>query len=120
MAKITRFFKDVSLTPAGLEIPNVINSIKNIHTGTIDQIVVLQTIGAATSVDVELRYEQGNSARDKVVYLFTAGALPTFVDSHINGPFSLVDRRLQGDLHLYLKPDAPCTVNIRIDMEIIN
>jgi len=120
MAKITRFFENVSLTNAGLEIPNVINAIKNIHTGIVDQVIISMVAGGAATINVELRYEQGNGAREKLAYLFSGGSLPLFVDSHIDGPFSLVGVNLEGDLHLYLEPDSSCTVNIRIDLEINN
>lgn len=120
MAKIARFFDNVSLTALGLEIPNVINSVKNIHSGTIDQVVISSVSGTATTIDVELRYEPGNNSRSKLAYLYTAGALPNFADSKIDGPFSLFETNLQGDLHLYLKPDAICVVNIRIDFDINN
>ena len=110
MAKITRFFENVQLTTGGLELPYVINRRQsgvdntNIHTGTIDQIVISQITGIATEINVELRYILGNGDRTKLAYLFSDGALPLFVDSHIDGPFSLVNPGVDGDLHLYLDP----------------
>jgi hypothetical protein len=120
MAKITRFFEDVVVTTSGLEITNVINGIKNIHTGTIDQIVIEATSGSPTSAEIQLRYEEGVGDRTKLAYLFLGGALPLFVDSHIDGPFALKDPDLHGDLHFYMIPDADCVVDIRIDMNIQN
>ena len=126
MAKITRFYENVQLTTSGLEIPNVINKRQsgvdntNIHMGTIDQIIVSMDSGSATAVDIELRYIQGNSSRTKLAYLYSEGALPLFVDSSIDGPFSLVNPDVDGDLHLYLEPDADCIVDVRIDLNIDN
>lgn len=120
MAKITRFYDNLILTTAGLEVPNIIGAIKNIHTGIIDQIIISESSGSATEVEVQIRYEIGNDARERLAYLYEDGTLPLFVDSHIDGPFSLFNRDLQGDIHLFLRPNADCTVNLRIDIEINN
>lgn len=124
MAKISRFFEDIALTAAsGLEIQNIINGIKNLHTGEVDQIVIAVTAGSPTAIDVEIRYEIGVSDRAKLVYLNSAGTITgnLFVDAGINAVFSLKDKdNTDGDLHLFMQPDADCTVDIRVDMNIDN
>ena len=122
MAKITRFFDDVNVTSSGLEIQNIIGSIKNLHSGTIDQIIITQKSGTATQVDVSIRYQSGYGGREKLIYLYTEGALPLFVDSHINAQFSLYKAKndIDGDIHLYLEPDSSCVLNIRIDIDVYN
>lgn len=120
MAKITRFFPAIEVTPAGLEITNIINSQTYLHTGTIEQIVIKEIAGDATSMDVQIRYEQGVDDRDKLAYLFVNATLPLFVDSNVPAPFSLVNPRTEGDLHLYIETDSNCVLDIRIDMDINN
>lgn len=120
MAKIARFFNNVSVTTSGYEITNILGAIKNIDSGTIDQIVISEIAGSATELEIQIRYESGYSGREKLVYLYTDAALPLFVDSHIDGQFSLYNVNLEGDIHLYLVPDSNCVLNIRIDIDINN
>jgi hypothetical protein len=121
MAKITRFFEDVDITAAGLEIQNIIGGIKFLHTGTIEQIIIEDATASATEVDVEVRYISDNSERHNLVYLFEAGDMPLFVDSEIAACFSLKNsKEVDGDLHLFIEPDIAGTFNIRVDFNINN
>lgn len=118
MAKITRFFEECPITTEGLEIRDIINSKKFIHTGEIDQVILEVVSGAATSAEIQIRYESQNQSRIKLVYLFTNAPLPLHVDSCIGATFGLTNPRTQGDLHLFIQPDADCVLNIRVDMDI--
>jgi hypothetical protein len=119
MPKITRFFNDISITTSGIEILDILSGIKNIHNGIIEQIIIQRKSGSATLMNVEIRYEAGYSGREKLIYLFEDAELPTFVDSDIHAPFSLSSRKENdGDIHLYILPDANCTVSIRLDINL--
>jgi hypothetical protein len=121
MAKISRFFEDINVTTSGIEILDVIGGNKFVHSGTIDQIVIESSSGSASIIEVQLRYIAGISSRHRLAYLFIDGGMPLFVDSNINGSFSLYDVvGIDGDLHLYLETDSDSIVNIRIDMDINN
>lgn len=118
MSYITKFYKNIEVDAGGIEIQNIINSQKFIHTGTIEQIIIKQIDGSATYTNIQIRYDKGNDERDRLVYLYVNAELPLFIDSRIKAPFSLVNTRTQGDLHLYLETDSDCVLNIRIDIEV--
>lgn len=119
MAILTIFIDDVAISAAGTEITNIIPGARYVQMGKVDQVVITRTSGAATTVDVSIRYLEGVATRDKLVYLFEAGDLPNFVDSEIGGSFSVKNpMTTEGNLHLFLEPDANCTVSIRIDLDV--
>ena len=118
MSNITRFFNDISVTTAGLEIQDIIKGSARIYNGSLEQIIIEMTSGSATTLEVQLRYEEGNDDRVKLIYLYEDGTLPTFVDSQIGAPFSFIRQSSGKDLYLYLLPDANCVVNIRIDLSL--
>ena len=122
MAKIVRFFEDISVTSSGIEIPRILGGIRHLAGGEIQQIVVNQSAGSATSLDIQIRYKTGNDDRDKLAYLYEAADISTgiFVDSDINAPFSLQSKKVDGDLYLYLESDSNCTLSIRLDVDINN
>lgn len=115
---ISRFFEEVEVTTAGLELNNIINTSRGLLSGSLKQVVVSLFAGAATEVDIRLRYESGVDDNDKLIYSFTAASLPEFVDSGISGCFDVTRPQVDGDIFLYLEPDADCTLNIRLDFEL--
>lgn len=122
MAKMVRFFENVSVTSAGIEINNIIGAIKFVHTGEIQQVTIRKVSGADTTMDVQVRYVSGNGDLDKLVYLYDNATIDSsgFVDSNVYAPFSCATRGTDGDLHLYLESAAGCIVSIRIDFDINN
>lgn len=122
MAKIVRFLEDIDVTSSGVEIPRIIGGIRHLVGGEIQQIVVNQTAGSATTLNIQLRYISGDDSRDKLAYLYEAADISSgsFIDSDINGPFSLHSKKVDGDLYLYLESDANCTLSIRLDVDINN
>jgi hypothetical protein len=122
MATITRFYENVSLDAGGDEINNVLGGNKYTLSGAIQQVVITRVSGAATQATVEIRYLSGESSRHKLVYQFTAAGLPNFVDSNIGGQFSLKEHAdpvvTDGDLTLFVQPDAACVLDIRLDFDV--
>ena len=122
MAIITRFFENVSLAPGGDEINNLLGGVKYTLSGTLEQVVITRVSGAATAADVQVRYLSGESSRHKLVYQDDTAGLPDFVDSAIAGPFSLKDHKdpivTDGDLTLFIDPDAACVLDIRLDFDV--
>ncbi len=117
----TIFFTSQVVTTAGLEISNFLGSAGNLVSGYIKQIIIRKSAGAATTVNLQIRYLTGNSNREYLIYSDASAALP-FVDSDINAPFSLIDNttslNMAKDLYLFIDPDADCTLEIRIDVEM--
>jgi hypothetical protein len=122
MAKIVRFFEDIAVTSSGIEIPRILGGIRHLVGGEIQQVVVNQTAGSATSLDIQIRYKTGNDDLDKLAYLYEAADISSgsFIDSGIDAPFSLQSKKVDGDLYLYLESDANCTLSIRLDVDINN
>jgi hypothetical protein len=125
MPKIVRFFT-TSVDSSGVEINNIINAIKFLHTGDIQQITIRKVpdgFSGDSTLNVQIRYISGNSDLDKLVYLYESAVVNNvsgFVDSDIKAPFSCNIRGTDGDLHLYLESDVSCVVNIRVDLDISN
>lgn len=126
MAKITRFYDQVSVPATGREFKNIINSYGGsqdqnrwIYSGTIEQIIISMTSGSATDMDIQIRYESQVSSRHKLIYLYLDALLPEHIDSDIKSPFELTSyRNKDGDIHLYIEPNAECVLDIRIDIDI--
>ena len=117
----------IDATAAGIEEANILGSGAKRLSGYLRQIVVRQSSGTATVVDLEIRYESGNSDLENLVYTQTAGALD-FTDSGIDAPFSLLEPGISGGgnysstlldrLQLFIQPDAAGTFEVKIDFEI--
>jgi hypothetical protein len=133
MAKITRFYDEVFVPSTGREFKDIMNSYSRpitssgnpplqnrwIYNGTIDQVVISMTSGGATVMEVQVRYQSQVTDRYKLVYLFVDAPLPLHVDSNVDAPFGLTStKNKEGDIHLYIEPDADCTLNIRLDIDI--
>jgi hypothetical protein len=115
MAVITRFFNDIEVPSSGALITNII---EQQHSGFIDQIIIRDSSGLASTINVEIRYSEDQSTRESLVYLYEAGTMPLFVDSDIHGPFSLRDPDLEGKLSLFLEPNVDAILEIRIDFKL--
>lgn len=116
MAVITKFFHEIEVPSSGAVITNII---EQQHSGFIDQIIIRDISGGgATSINVEVRYNEDQSTEETLVYLFDGGNLPVFTDSTIHANFSLRDPDLEGKLSLFLEPDSDAVLEIRIDFEI--
>lgn len=124
MAKMVRFFDNISVTDTGIEINNIIGAIKFLHTGEVQQVTVRRVSGAATIMDIQVRYVSGNDNLDKLVYLYQSADISggSFIDSQIEAPFSCSTKNVDGDLHLFLKSGAgtSCVVSLRVDFDIFN
>lgn len=114
---IKRVFRNQVISSAGNEIPDILGSNYRRISGFIEQIVIEQISGAATTVDVQIRYESGNSGLTDLVYQFTGGTLD-FIDSQIDAPFSLRPPDEADNLFLFIEPDSTATFDIRIDFRI--
>lgn len=120
---VKRFFRDVTITSAGLEVGGIIDGDTSLstHSGYIRQLLFEQTSGSATTLDsIEIRYESGNSDSSNLVYNATASALTSnvFSDSYIDAPFSLVAPEPFEDIILFVQTDATGVFTIRVDLEI--
>ena len=120
MPKITRFLEEQSITAEGLEIKNIIEGVKFIHTGKVKTVIVRLVSGAATSADLQIRYKSLDESLINLVYLFEDAKFPLHIDNDINGFFSLSGAETEGDLHFFIRPDAACVVNIRVILEVSN
>jgi hypothetical protein len=118
MAVITRFFSDVTAPASGLEIPDILGGVPNVDSGYVQQIIISATSGGGSTIRVEVRYEKGDSSRENLIYLYEDGPMPEFVDSCINGPFSLNSPNPVEDLSLYIEPEVSGTFEIRIDIDL--
>lgn len=123
MAKvIKRQFDTVSFSSAGQEMTESLigQGYKfHRHSGYLQQIIIRKVNGGASSVDIEIRYESGNSTRENLVYTATNQSLPV-ANAALNLPFSLGGHgdTFSDDLILYLKPNADATFNIRVDLDL--
>ncbi len=118
MAVTSRFFSEVVIPPTGLEIPNLLGGVPDVDSGYLQQVIIRATSGGGATVKVELRYEQGDSSRENLVYLFEDGALPFFIDSCIMAPFDLKGPNTATDMHLYIEPEFAGTFEVRLDFDI--
>ena len=122
MAKLVRFFENVTVTTSGIELNNIIGAIKFAHTGEIQQVTIRKVSGADTTMDIQIRYVSGNDKLEKLAYLYESATINStgFIDSNIIGPFSCATRGTDGDLHLYLESASTVVVSLRIDFDINN
>ena len=116
MSIATRFFSGV---PSGTELINIIGGIQNAHTGYVDQIVITQVSGTATTMQIQVRYDSGIQDRQNLVYLYDAAPSANFVDSNINAPFDLTNPESSPDLVFLILTDSPGVFNVRIDLNIL-
>ena len=97
--------------------------------GYLKQIIIRQSSGTATTLDLEVRYEPGVSDAENLVYGAVAiDVTSSYIESGIDATFSLLQSGISGspaytytdDLQLYIEPDATGTFEIRVDFEILN
>lgn len=127
MASVISKFFTIDATASGYEQTNILGGPAKRPSGYLRQVVIRQSSGAATTIDVEIRYESGDGNTENLVYKNTAAGLP-LIDSEINAPFSLLTPGVSGginyatidDLQLYLEPDNAGTFEVRLDFEILN
>jgi hypothetical protein len=115
MKIITKHYAAQAATTVGGEVDDDIFGVS--LCGKLQQVIVTLDSGAATTIDIELRYETGNSDMDMLVYQNTGASLPV-TDSDINAPFTLLDPNLASSLILYLKTNSNSTFNVRLDFEV--
>jgi hypothetical protein len=118
-AIITRFFT-VEATPEGVEIPILGRDVPMINTGYIEQIIARPVVGGGSTIDIEIRYQQGVDDEETLVYQCLDEPYPA-IDSRIRGPFSLLNRQGETgvDIYLFVRPAASGIINVRVDIEML-
>ena len=85
--------------------------------GTINSILINKTVGAATTCDVRIAYEQNIINPLDAVYI-ASGASVTNTFTDVLDPAQVFDGNRKDGLFLYLDPNSNSTFEIRIDMRI--
>lgn len=118
---VSRFFT-IPAKASGTEVPNMLGrgGPPDINTGFINQVIVKAVSGGGSKIErVEIRYDRGNPDEHRLVYLLLDEEYPV-VDSHVEGPFSLLSTEETGsDMHLYVQPEADGVLQVRVDIEML-
>ena len=118
--QIRSIYRTVAATTAGTEVTDLLGGVPESKKGIIEQVVVRASAGGGTDCDIQIRYIAGDSNKENLVYDFTA-ATYTHIDSNINAPFDTgASTTFDGDLILFLDPQANGTLEVRIDMRILD
>lgn len=118
---LKRIFESVNIPVEGDELAGgIIGSEYKYYrfSGLVQQVIIELVSGAATSIDVEIRYISGDSSLSNLIYKYTGGTLD-FIDSSISAQFALGGGgTVYDDIYLYINPDAAGIFDIRVDLEI--
>ena len=109
---ISREFTVTAVT-AGTLVTNILGG--ESHRGYIRQIIARADSGGGTDIDLEVRLIAGSNLSEDLIYKNTTASYP-LIDL-VNAPF---DSYLgDGDMTLYVEPQANGVIVIRIDFEIL-
>jgi len=111
---IVSVYKSVAATTAGTEVGDLLGGVQE---GYIRQVIARADSGGGTDISVQLRLKAGEDDEEYLVYDNPNAAYPV-IDSNVDGPFDTSLAISDGDLTLYLDPQANGTIVVRIDFEI--
>jgi hypothetical protein len=103
----------VTAVAAGTSVTNILGG--KSHRGYIRQVIARASTAGGTDVDIELRLVAASDLAENLIYQNNAASYP-LIDL-VNAPFDSYIG--DGDLTLYVEPQADGVIEIRIDFEIL-
>lgn len=114
---VRSIYKQVTaLAIGGTEVTGLLGGV---HTGYIRQVVARASTDGGTDVDVAIRLKSGETDTEYLVYSTATIAYP-LIDSAVDAPFDTGCLLSDGDLSLYVEPQANGVIEVRVDIEIIS
>tara|TARA_R110001606_G_scaffold230408_1_gene378266 strand:- start:570 stop:926 length:357 start_codon:yes stop_codon:yes gene_type:complete len=103
----------VTAVAAGTQVGGILGG--KSHRGYIRQVIARASTAGGTSVDLELRLVAASDLAENLIYQNNTASYP-LIDL-VNAPFDTYIG--DGDLTLYVEPQADGVIEIRIDFEIL-